>query len=309
MIDLAWRWCRVLDIDPSLQPNVPVPDLGLFAGQLAKVLTDLLAAAAGLPSAEYSARLLAGRHPAPAAWRRRDPTPAEQQAARQLAARLQRARTHQPEPATRPSPIPPGRLRVRHAITEQAQRESGALPTAAPWQQRANLPPPKPALRLGVLVDVSASMASYAAPMSSAAWILAHAARQSHATTTTIAFGGTVTLLVPPRQHPTQVLNMRTGGGTSTFISAVKLADQLLDLRHRGALRMLAVVSDGDLADIEPAQKLISTLHRAGCAVLWLRPKDLSGHTFRDTTTITIDHPVEAIEHIARAAVTALENA
>ena len=72
---------------------------------------------------------------------------------------------------------------------------------------------------------------------------------------------------------------------------------------------MLAVVSDGDLAGIDPAQRLLTTLHRAGCAVLWLHPQGLSGHTFADTTTITVADPVEAIRHIADAAVTALKSA
>ena len=99
------------------------------------------------------------------------------------------------------------------------------------------------------------------------------------------------------------------GTGTDTFTGAVKLADQLLNLRHRTTVRMLAVVSDGELADIDPAQRLITTLHRAGCAVLWLRPVGLSGHTFADTTTITVADPVEAIGRIADAAVTAVENA
>jgi hypothetical protein len=309
MINLAYRWLQVLDIDPHQHPHPPIPDLGVFAGQLAAALTDYLAAQAGLTPAEYIAQHLAGRHAAPATWTHRDPTPAEQNAAGQLAARLRRARTHQPEPATRPSAIPPGRLRTRHAITVDAQKAAGALPTAAPWQQRATLPPHKPTLRLAVLVDVSGSMQPYAAPMSSAGWILAHGARRSDATTTTIAFGSTVTLLVPPRQRPSQVLNIDTGGGTSTFIGAVKLADQLLNLRHRGALRMLAVVSDGALHDIDPSQRLITTLHRSGCAVLWLRPVDLQGHTFQHTTTLLVSDPVEAINHIARAAVTALENA
>jgi SpoVK/Ycf46/Vps4 family AAA+-type ATPase len=100
--------------------------------------------------------------------------------------------------------------------------------------------------------------------------------------------------------HDDRVLEPRT------FIDAVKLADQL---RHRGPLRLLAVVSDGDLDDIDPAQRLISTLHRSGRAVLWLRPADLPGHTFNETTTITVNDPVEAISHIAHAATTAVEHA
>jgi hypothetical protein len=42
-----------------------------------------------------------------------------------------------------------------------------------------------------------------------------------------------------------------TAGGGTTFTDAVKLADQLLDVRHQ---RLLAVVSDGNLPDPEPAR-------------------------------------------------------
>jgi hypothetical protein len=154
-------------------------------------------------------------------------------------------------------------------------------------------------------------MHSYAKPMSSAGWILAHAAHRNQAVTTTIAFGDQVTLLVPPRQRPTQVLEMTAHDSTEEFTTAVKLADQLLDLRHRRSLRMLAVVSDGQFVDIPipAAQKLITTLHRAGCPVLWLHPASLPCHTFADTTTIAVADPLEAIEHIASAAIAALANA
>ncbi|MGN9807117.1 VWA domain-containing protein [Micromonospora sp. L32] len=309
MLDLAWRWCRILGIHPHLQPNPPQPDPGMFAGQLAQALTDYLAHTVGLTPAAYRARQISTKFSAPAAWTRRDPTDAERGAARHLAARLRRARTYQPEPDTRPSLIPPGRLRTRHAITAQAQIAAGAIPTATPWQRRATLAPPKPALHLGVIVDVSFSMHPYAAPMSSAGWILAHAARSSDAVAATVAFGSDVTLLVGPRQRPTHVQDMHTSGGSSTFGDAVKLADELLHLRQPGRLRMLAVVSDGDLDDIPAAQRLVSTLHRAGCPVLWLRPADLDGHTFTDTSTVLVADPVQAIDYIADAAVTALERA
>lgn len=309
MVELAWRWCRILDIDPHRQPDVPQPDPGQFAGQLAQALADYLAHATGLTPAEYTAQQITSRHAVPATWTSRDPTDSERAAARALAARLRRARTHSPEPDTRPSPVPPGRLRTRHAITAKAQAAAGTMPTATPWQRRATLPPPKPTLHLAVLVDTSASMRPYAAPMSAAGWILAHAARTNQATTTMIGFGSRATLLVPPRQHPLTVLQMRAAGGTTAFTDAVKLADRLLRLRQPGRLRMLAVVSDGDLPDTAPAQRLITTLHQAGCAVLWLRPADLAGHTFTHATTLLVADPVQAIDAIADAAVTALEHA
>ena len=74
-------------------------------------------------------------------------------------------------------------------------------------------------------------------------------------------------------------------------------------------MRVLAVVSDGDLPDREPAQRLVTNLRRSGCVVLWLRPADLPGHTYHHTTTLTIADPVQAIDAIAAAAVTALERA
>ncbi|MCI4066180.1 VWA domain-containing protein [Micromonospora sp. R77] len=309
MIALAWRWCRILGVDPRLQPDTPVPDPGVFAGRLAQAVTDYLAHAAGLTPAEYRARQLHARYGAPAQWSRRDPTDGERAAARHLAARLRRARTHHPEAAIRASLIPPGRLRTRHAITAEAQRAAGTIPTATPWQQRATLPPPKPILHLGVIVDVSFSMHPYVEPMSSAGWILAHAARSSDAVTATIGFGSDVTLLVAPRHRPTQVLEMATFGGSSAFIEAVKLADEVLQLRQPGRLRMLAVVSDGDLDNIPAVQRLVYALHQAGCALLWLRPADLAGHTFAGATPVLVDDPVQAIGLIADAAVAALEQA
>ncbi|MDG4760361.1 VWA domain-containing protein [Micromonospora sp. WMMD710] len=309
MIDLAWRWCRILGIDPRQQPTPPEADPGEFAGQLAQALSDYLAHTAGLTPSEYTAQQNEARHGAPAWWTRRDPSDAERAAARRLAARLRQARTHQPEPDTRPSPIPPGRLRTRHAITAKAQIAAGSMPTATPWQRRAQIPPPKPTLHLAVLVDTSGSMRAYAAPMSAAGWILASAAGSNQASTAMIGFGTSAALLVSPRQRPTQVLEMSALGGTTAFLDAVKLADEVLRLRQPGRLRMLAVVSDGELPNTDAAQRLITTLHQSGCAVLWLRPADQSGHTFTHTTTLLVDDPIQAVDAIADAAITALEQA
>jgi len=195
------------------------------------------------------------------------------------------------------------------AITADAQTASGQLPTAAPWAQRTQLPPPKPTLHLAILVDLSGSMQDYAEELSSAAWIFAHAARRSEAVTTTIGFGSHTSVLVAPTARPQKVLHMVADQDTSTFPEAVKVADRLLDLRHGRTLRMLVVVSDGRLADIRAGQKLVTTLHQAGCVVLWLQPAQLRCHTFTDATTLTVADPADAVTHIANAAITALEHA
>jgi hypothetical protein len=309
MIELARRWCEILGIDPDRQRNLPAVDAGEFPGRLEQALTDFLAAALGLTPADYRMQVLDRRHQAPGDWPTVPPTAEQHAAARTLAARIRQARTRNPEPVRRGAVLPPGRLRTRQAIAADAQIAAGQTPTAQPWQHRTQQPPPKPTLYLAVLVDLSGSMYSYAAELSVAAWIFAHAAHRGQAVTTTIGFGDRTTLLVAPNSRPEQVLHMQPEGGTYTFGDAVKLADRLLDLRHGRTLRMLAVVSDGDLADKPNAQKMITTLDRAGCAVLWLHPADLDSHTFTHTTTITVADAVDAVARIADAAVTALENA
>ena len=99
---------------------------------------------------------------------------------------------------------------------------------------------------------------------------------------------------------------MTAAGGTDTFIPAIKLADQLLDLRRPGPIRIVAVVSDGILTNPEPAQHLITTLHRHGVTVLWLQPAGLPCHTYTHTTTVAVTDPTTAISPIAGAITTAL---
>jgi hypothetical protein len=309
MIELARRWCQVLGVDPDRQYSVPTADPGEFPGRLAQAIAGFLATAYGHTPGQYAARILQHRHSPPKDWVHSDPTDRQRRAARELAARIKRARTRNPEPGVKPSLIPPGRLGTRQAITADAQTARGQLPMAEPWQQRTQLPPPKPTLHLGILVDLSGSMEDYADELSSAAWIFAHAARRSEAVTTTIGFGSHTSVLVAPGARPQQVLHMIADQDTSTFPEAVKVADRLLDLRHGRTLRMLAVVSDGWLDDIDAGQKLITTLHRAGCAVLWLQPASLPGHTFTDATTLIVADPVDAAARLADSAITALERA
>jgi hypothetical protein len=310
MLTLARAWCTTLGIDPDRQPQPPTPDPGLFPGRLADAIDDwldhapVIACTSGGTGIERVGRL-ARTHPIPAAWTSRPPRPDEHAAARRLATQLAAAHT-QPELATRPAATPPGRLRTRHAITRQAQVAAGSLPTATPWQHRHTMPPPRPRLHLAILVDISGSMTSYSTPLSSAAWILAHAAHTHHATTATITFGPSVTLLTPPRHKPQHVHEIQPAGGTDTFPDAIKLADQLLQLRRPGTTRLLTVVSDAHLANPDAAQQLLTTLHHTGCRILWLAPTGISATPFTHTTTIQIADPVEATTHISRAALDAL---
>jgi hypothetical protein len=309
MLALATQWCHLLGIDPHACPHTPRPagPPGAVAAAIAAVLAQLdPAGPPDPPNRPGSAPAdSAGRNPRadiPLSWTPRPPTDAERHAAARLAAALRRARPRDPVRAVQDTPVPPGRLRTRGALAAAAQKAAGAAPTARPWQRAIRAPAPDPQLTVAVLVDVSASMHAFAASLSSAAWILAHAAARADATTATIAFGDRVTVLTRPGQRPAQVRDMRANSGYERFEDALALADRLLGLSSPGRARLLAVVSDGKFVDTNRAQQAIDTLRRAGCALLWLAPAGKPTHTYHGITTIAVSAPHTCGALIGRAA-------
>ena len=234
MIDLARQWCHILGIDPDPQPDIPTPDPGAVhrparrrhrrAGPPRRPGSPCPTTSPPPPTAPRTSP--APPTPAasgdPASWTRRDPTRGRTAAARDLAAPARRRPHHPPEPGRAPAALPPGRLRTRarhHRARPDRRRADTHRHTVDPPRTRNH--PTNPTLHLAVLVDVSGSMRDYAAPMSSAAWILAHAAHRNHAITTTIALRRhTPPCCTRPGQRPAQVLDMDAAGGTDTFIPA-----------------------------------------------------------------------------------------
>jgi uncharacterized protein with von Willebrand factor type A (vWA) domain len=339
MLMLADAWCRALGIDPVLHPQPP--DLsGQPAGtRLPAAVAAALAATSPPPTpdpdpslppqpdpptppppAPAPAPVPVGRPSGPgratpgsrggkpATWTTRAPTTAERQAAAALAAALRRARTREPVPVRQAAIAPPGRLQTRQAITAQAQAATGAVVSAQPWQRTVRRQAPDPQLAMAVLVDVSGSMDRFTAPLSSAAWILAHAAHRTGADAVSIAFGDQVTVLAPPRRPPAQVQQMAADSSTHRFSEATTLADQLVGLSTPGTVRLLVVVSDGVFGShgVDTAQHAITGLHRAGCAVLWLQPAGNHAVAYRHTTTLAVTDPAASIRLIAEAAARAL---
>jgi hypothetical protein len=327
MLMLADAWCRALGVDPGLYPQLP--DLsGQPAGtRLPAAVAATLAAVDPTPHPQPEPKQPdppppssgppgggrpnpGGAGDVPASWTTRPPTPGERRAAAALATALRRARTREPVPVRQASIAPPGRLATRQAIAAQAQATSGAVVSAQPWQRTVRRQAPDPQLAVAVLVDVSGSMRRFTAPLSSAAWILAHAThRTGTARAVTIAFGDRVTVLAPPGRPPAVVQQMTAKSSSHRFVEAVQLADQHVGLTTRGVVRLLVIVSDGVFEEPDAAQQTITGLQQAGCAVLWLQPADKRAVTYRHTTTITVADPTASIRHIAQAATQALATA
>ncbi|WP_020663109.1 VWA domain-containing protein [Amycolatopsis benzoatilytica] len=346
MIELGRRWCETLGADPNEPPPAPSAAPAAVNGSgtpspLANAITRTVAAIGSAVAAEpaptdpatqaMAARAAddqarqqaqtaanavfgAGNGYDPAARHvrgARAPRTTEQTAARHLARALTTAGHRDRTAAKTRSTVPPGRLRMRGAMTADAQRAAGAIPTAEPFTRTTRSAVPAPPLRLGIVCDVTDSMRAFTAPAASAAWILAHAARHTAvpATTATVLFGaGIVTPVTRPGTTPAKVTEFGTRIGGHVIDTAINALDGALDLSRPTAARLLVIISDGDFEaeNRKRGQKLLDRLRDSGCAVLWLSP-DTSGTTPMNGATVhTLTDPAATARAIGQAATAAL---
>ncbi|MGW4565238.1 VWA domain-containing protein [Streptomyces sp. NPDC004561] len=239
----------------------------------------------------------------------RPPTAAEKAAAGRLARALRAAAYRERTATVTASAVPPGRLSMRGALARDAQRAAGALPTAQPWIRTQRRQGPTPPLRVGIAVDVSGSMHAAAAPIASAAWIIAKAAALTDpdSRSATIAYRRALTAITAPGRTPTRVTEFDADGGGHSLAEAADALTAALDLTTPGTGRLLVIASDGHYGFDEAtrAADRITALHTAGCAVLWLAfdtdPRPLPG-----ATLLQLTDPAQAITAIGKAATTAL---
>lgn len=344
MIELGRRWCEAIGADPNQPPDTadpnatgngtPSPLAGAITSAAAAIaravaatpaptdpVTQTLEARASDEKARQHAQNAAtavfggigtGRDPAARHIKgTRAPSATEQSAARGLARALSTA-GHRERTATKTrSTVPPGRLRMRGAMTADAQRAAGAIPTAEPFTRTTRSVVPTPPLRLGIICDVTDSMKAFTGPVASAAWILAHAARHTvvPATTATVVFGaGLVTPITRPGVTPATVTQFRTRFGGHVIDTAIGALDGALDLSRPTAARLLVIISDGDFEPEtrKPGQKMLDRLRASGCAVLWLAPDTPGTNPMDGATVHTLTDPATTARAIGQAATAAL---
>ncbi|MEV0604266.1 hypothetical protein AB0I82_33905 [Streptomyces sp. NPDC050315] len=239
----------------------------------------------------------------------RPPTPAEKAAAGQLARALRTAAYRERVATVTASAAPPGRLNMRGALARDAQRAAGATPTALPWIHTQRRQLPTPPLRVGIAVDVSGSMRAAAAPIASAAWIVAKAVALTDpdSRSATIAYRRSLTAITAPGRAPTRVTEFDADGGGHSLAETLDALIAALALTTPGAGRLLVIASDGHYRPEEaaPAAQRIAALRATGCAVLWLAfdpdPRPLPG-----TTVLELADPAQAAAAIGKAATVAL---
>lgn len=297
MLELGARWLDLIGPDPHTDPD-PASVLGAAIGATVTNVGNAVAASPVEPdpaeiaaaareaaeqaadAADEQARKVFGdassRGRTASRRRTRSARPEERTAARVLARTLNNAATRERVAVKTTSALPPGRLRMRGAMARQAQRAAGAIPTAEPFTRITRKTVEVPPLRVGIACDVSYSMSSYAAPVASAAWIIAHAAElaTTPAETATVTFGASVTPITHPGTAPRRVTTFDCPDYQHVIDDAVNALDGALDLARPGATRLLVIISDGFYYGTERdfAQRRVNALRAAGCAVLWLAP-------------------------------------
>ncbi|MEV8023026.1 VWA domain-containing protein [Streptomyces sp. NPDC086554] len=249
-------------------------------------------------------------------WRSRSPVTgtraprgAEKAAAGRLARALRAAAYRERTTITTTSAAPPGRLNMRGALARDAQKAAGATPTAQPWIHTRHRPHPSPPLRVGIAVDVSGSMSLAAAPIASAAWILATATSLTDpdSRSATVAYDHCLTAITTPGRTPNRVTEFAAQGMGHSLAEAIDALTAGLGLAQPGAARLLVIASDGYYHPEEAtrASSRITALRMAGCAVLWLAFED-DARPLPGATLLELTDPAQAATAIGKAAATAL---
>ncbi|WP_432003369.1 hypothetical protein [Streptomyces sioyaensis] len=239
----------------------------------------------------------------------RPPQAGEKTAAGRLARALRAAAYRERTTTHTASAAPPGRLNMRQALARDAQRAAGATPTATPWTRTVHRPTPTPPLRVGIAVDVSGSMHRATAPIASAAWILAKATALTDpdSRSATVAYDRSVTAITVPGCVPRSVTQFSAKGRGHCLAEATDALTAGLGLDRPGAGRLLVIASDGYYTPEESARATtrITSLRKAGCAVLWLAfapgPRPLPG-----ATVLELTDPAQAATAIGKAATASL---
>jgi hypothetical protein len=202
----------------------------------------------------------------------RQPTGPERAAAVKIANMLERAKYRERDEKEVTSILPPGRLRSRAMLQEAAYKARGSMMHAQPWKRTVRKHTDDPTLNVGVMVDISGSMADAMQPMAVTAWAMSEAVRRVQGRCAMVYYGSGVFPTLKPGQHLPEVNVYTAPDGTEKFDKAFKALDGSLNLLNGTGARLLVVVSDGCYTEPERerAKHWVNECEKSGVAVLWL---------------------------------------
>ena len=246
----------------------------------------------------------------------RQPTGPERAAAVLIANMLERAKYRERDEKEVTSILPPGRLRSRAMVQEAAYKARGSIMHAEPWKRTVRKHTDDPTLNVGVMVDISGSMASAMQPMAVTAWAMSEAVRRVQGRCAMVYYGSGVFPTLKPGQHLPEVNVYTAPDATEKFDKAFKALDGSLNLLNGTGARLLVVVSDGNYTDQEKEKAVhwVNECEKAGVAILWLpfaqdHQLGYSRGIVRGTSAVLLQDvkdPADAARQIGKAAADAL---
>lgn len=206
----------------------------------------------------------------PPTYNRRPPLPEERHAAVALGNTLEKLQYSDRARHAAPSALPPGRLRSRAAVEAAAQRSRGEAISALPFKRVFRTRTDTPPITLGVMVDISASMAEAMEPMGSTAWVLSEAATRIDAQVAQVYFGDSVFPGLKPNTRSSQVGIYQADSEYHHFDEAFLALNGALQLTHSDGVRVLVIVSDlhFDSHQLDSVREHLLRCQRAGVLVL-----------------------------------------
>jgi len=168
------------------------------------------------------------------------------------------------------SQTPPGRLIIREAMNREAQVASNQAITATPWKQTRRREVDNPPITLAVASDISGSMSVYQKEVSSFSWAVATAVRQLMGKVGAVAWNGKPYQLIKPNTAPKQIPYYTARGGSDGLPESIKVLDGMMNLSFGEGVRVLAIITDGELPNNDLIQQRITELANRGVITLWI---------------------------------------
>lgn len=222
----------------------------------------------------------------------RVPENADVARARAIEVALGQAQYREVTKTTLRSVTPPGRLSMRGMMTREGQIAARQEITATPWVQTRRRTVDNPPITLAIASDISGSMDHYQKEVGSFSWAFAHAVRRKQGKVGAVAWDSAVHEYIKPGNAMEKIPYYTDGGTSEGLPAAIFALDGLMNLSFAEGVRVLAVITDGQLPNNQLVQERINLLSSYGVNVLWILTHS-RGFKPKNTTVAVLDSPAD----------------
>lgn len=211
----------------------------------------------------------------------RDPSSEERAAATKMAAKLRKVVYPSRQRTKVLTPEPPGRINSRELVRLAQQIDSGIPITAKPFRIVKRAKTIHTPIKVGIMCDVSGSMARAQLPLAVTSWALADALHQVQGKVSVVLFGTNAYPIHSSRDRVTKIEVYDATGSHEDFESGFSLIDADLNFFDEDGARLLVIITDGHFvleSATDYAEYVMEMCRRKNIGVIWV---DISGYFAR----------------------------